>query len=230
MSDPSRMHRDSGLEAFASLEHLDDALLAGPVPTWWRMLSDWLAAAAASGAVGEANAMQLATVDAEGRPGVRTVLAKAIDERGVVFYTNLRSAKGRALAAHPLAEAVFAWVPLQRQVRLRGPVAAVDRAETLAYWRTRPRGSQLGAWASPQSEPVSGRAELEARYAEHERRFAGREIPVPPGWGGLRLAPEAVEFWQGRPDRLHDRLLLAKSRTAASGASAADWAASRLAP
>lgn len=210
--DPAAMRRSY------TRSRIDEA----PGATWSALLDDWFAAAVASGQVGEANAMQLATVDAAGRPGVRTVLAKAIDERGVAFYTNLRSAKGTALAAHPYAEAVFAWLPLERQVRLRGPVEAVGEAETLAYWRSRPRGSQLGAWASPQSEQVADRAVLESAYAAAEARFDGADVPLPPFWGGLRIVPEAVEFWQGRPDRLHDRLLFARDAGA--------WATHRLAP
>ncbi|MCU1689440.1 MAG: pdxH [Jatrophihabitantaceae bacterium] len=199
---------------------IDEAL--HPDVTWPQLLGQWFAAAAASGQVGEANAMQLATVDATGRPGVRTVLAKSIDERGVAFYTNLRSAKGAALDAHPYAEAVFAWLPLERQVRLRGPVEPVPEAETLAYWRSRPRGSQIGAWASPQSARVADRAELEAAYAHCAARFDGADVPLPPYWGGLRIVPEAVEFWQGRPDRLHDRLLFERDGD--------HWATHRLAP
>lgn len=197
----------------------------GPPPaggTWWALLDEWFAAAVDSGLVGEANAMQVATVDAAGRPGVRTVLAKSIDRRGVAFYTNLRSAKGVALAAHPYAEAVFAWVPLERQVRLRGPVAPVEPAEVAAYWASRPRGSQLGAWASPQSAQVADRAELEEAYARCEAQFDGVPVPRPPHWGGLRIEPEAVEFWQGRPDRLHDRLLFQRD--------GGQWSTQRLAP
>jgi pyridoxamine 5'-phosphate oxidase len=207
-NDPVSVGPDpSGMRRSYERGRIDQALPPGA--TWWSLLKDWFAAAVASGQVGEANAMQLATVDATGRPGVRTVLAKAIDARGVAFYTNLRSAKGAALAAHPYAEAVFAWLPLERQVRLRGPVEPVDQPETLAYWHTRPRGSQVGAWASPQSERVADRGELEAAYTRYEERFDGGEVPLPPHWGGLRIVPEAVEFWQGRPDRLHDRLLFA---------------------
>ena len=211
--DPAAMRR--GYDADGELPFADAA-------DWPTLLADWFAAAVATGAVGEANAMQLATVDADGRPGVRTVLAKAIDARGVAFYTNLDSAKGRALAARPFAEAVFAWLPLQRQVRLRGPVEPVGEDEARQYWDTRPRGSQLGAWASRQSRPIASRNELLADYAAIERRFAGSPVPLPPFWGGLRLVPDAVEFWSGRPDRLHDRLLFALE--------AGSWVRRRLAP
>jgi pyridoxamine 5'-phosphate oxidase len=170
----------------------------------------------------EPNAVQLATADAEGRPSVRTVLVKSFDQRGVVFYTNYRSAKARDLAARPYASAVFVWLPLERQVRLSGPVAPLSRAETEAYFAARPRGSQLGAWASPQSEVVASRAALDAAYTEVERRFAGEDVPAPPHWGGYRLTPDAVEFWQGRPDRLHDRLRFRRAQ--------AGWTVERLAP
>lgn len=216
--DPSGMRRTYG--ARPAGRGLGDPLPPGA--TWWELMGEWFAEAVASGAVGEANAMQLATVDGAGRPGVRTVLAKSIDRRGVAFYTNLLSAKGVALAARPFAEAVFAWLPLERQVRLRGPVEPVGHAEALEYWRSRPRGSQLGAWASPQSAQVAGRAELEAAYAAAEDRFAGADVPLPPFWGGLRIVPEAVEFWQGRPDRMHDRVLFNRDGDG--------WATRRLAP
>ncbi|HYU03634.1 MAG TPA: pyridoxamine 5'-phosphate oxidase, partial [Jatrophihabitantaceae bacterium] len=141
-----------------------------------------------------------------GRPSVRTVLVKELDERGVVFYTNHDSAKARDLAQSPYAAAVFAWLPMERQVRLAGPVERVTRAETQQYFATRPRGSQLAAWASAQSSVVASRAELEQQVRVVADRFAGMDVPAPPNWGGYRLRPETVEFWQGRPDRLHDRL------------------------
>ena len=144
--------------------------------------------------------------DDAGRPALRTVLAKAIDERGVTFYTNYGSAKGRDLDARPYAAAQFLWLAHERQVRLTGSVQRVAAQETEAYFHTRPRGSQLGAWASPQSQVIASRAVLEQRLAEAESRFGDGEIPVPPQWGGFLLAPDSVEFWQGRADRLHDRL------------------------
>ncbi len=134
------------------------------------------------------------------------MLVKALDERGLVFYTNYDSAKAADLDANPWAAAVFAWLPLERQVRLSGPVERVSREETEAYFASRPRGSQLGAWSSPQSSVIGSRAELEAHVAEVEQRFADGPVPAPPNWGGFRLRPELVEFWQGRADRLHDRL------------------------
>jgi len=175
-------------------------------PAWLDQLQDWFDQAGANPAVVEANAVQLATCDSFGHPSVRTVLVKALDERGIVFYTGYESAKGRDLATNPYASAVFAWLPLERQVRLSGSVEQVSREETEAYFASRPRGSQLGAWASPQSEVVASRTELEELVAEAENRFAGRPIPPPPKWGGYLLRPDQVEFWQGRADRLHDRL------------------------
>jgi pyridoxamine 5'-phosphate oxidase len=198
---------------------LDEAELAA---TWLEVFARWFGAAAENLGSVEANAMQLATVDAEGRPSVRTVLAKAFDERGVVFYTNYDSAKAQDLDVRPYAAAVFVWLAHERQVRFAGPVARVDRAETEAYFATRPRGSQLGAWASPQSQVVASRAALDQLEAVVERRFAGQDVPAPPYWGGYRLTPESVEFWQGRPDRLHDRLRFRRD--------GAEWVLERLAP
>ncbi|HEX3258180.1 MAG TPA: pyridoxamine 5'-phosphate oxidase [Pseudonocardia sp.] len=182
--------------------HLEDGTLPD---SWLPVFADWFAAAAGELSLIEANAMQVATVDADGRPSVRTVLLKGFDERGWVFYTNYDSAKGSDLAARPYAAAVLAWVPLERQVRLRGPVHRVSRAETEAYFASRPRGSQVGAWASPQSQVVASRTELDEAAAEVERRFGADPLPAPPHWGGYRIAAEEVEFWQGRADRLHDR-------------------------
>ncbi|MEO9138435.1 MAG: pyridoxamine 5'-phosphate oxidase, partial [Jatrophihabitans sp.] len=144
--------------------------------------------------------------DAGGRPDVRTVLAKGIDERGVTFFTNYESAKGRALAANPYAAMVFVWLPHERQVRLSGPVTRIDRDETAQYFAGRPRGSQIGAWASPQSQVIASRAQLDESEAAVVARFGDGPIPPPPHWGGLRLAPESVEFWQGRSGRMHDRI------------------------
>lgn len=193
-----------------------------PAARWHDVLAQWLAAAIASGAVGQGNAMQVATLGEDGHPAVRSVLCKGVDERGVVFYTNLDSDKGRQLRAHPFAEAVLAWVPLERQIRIRGGVERVSRDEALAYWATRPRGSQLSAWASPQSRVLPGRAWLDERFDEAESRFAGRDVPLPANWGGFRIVPQRVEFWQGGPDRLHDRMLWRRAGE--------DWVIERLAP
>ncbi len=173
--------------------------------SWLDQLRGWFDEAVAAPEILEPNAIQLAT-SAEGIPSVRTVLVKALDDRGIVFYTGYDSAKGRDLAANPVASALFAWLPLERQVRLSGPVEQVGRDETARYFASRPRGSQLGAWASPQSEVIASRAELARLQAEVEARFAGQDVPPPPRWGGYLLRPVAVEFWQGRADRLHDRL------------------------
>jgi pyridoxamine 5'-phosphate oxidase len=197
VSDPAGLRRDYG---FAELD--DGAARVG----WFELLRTWFDAAVASGTVVEPNAIQLATVGAAGRPSVRTVLVKALDERGIVFYTGYRSAKAADLAQNPYAAAVFAWLPLERQARLSGPVERVTRAETEAYFASRPRGSQVAAWASAQSAVIPSRASLEAEVRAVEARFAGVDVPAPPEWGGYRLRPEVVEFWQGRQDRLHDRL------------------------
>lgn len=198
---------------------LDESSIA---PTWLAQLRRWYDEAVVLGGSPEPNAMQVATVDAAGRPSVRTVLAKAMDERGVVFYTNYASAKARDLDERPYAAAMFVWLAHERQVRLSGPVRRVAADETAAYFRTRPRGSQLGAWASPQSRVIASRAVLEQAEAEVARRFGDGDIDVPPYWGGYLISPEAVEFWQGRPDRLHDRL-----RFRLDGGA---WVLERLAP
>jgi pyridoxamine 5'-phosphate oxidase len=154
----------------------------------------------------EPNAMMLATVDVAGQPSARTVLLKAVDPRGLTFYTNLQSRKARELAANPKAALLFWWPPQGRQVRFEGEIEPVDDAEADAYFATRPRGSQIGAWASAQSNVVADRATLEAAERETATRFAGGAVPRPPFWGGYRLVPARVEFWQGRINRLHDRL------------------------
>jgi pyridoxamine 5'-phosphate oxidase len=198
---------------------LDESTIA---PTWLEQLRSWFDDAVQLAGSPEPNAMQVATVDDAGRPTVRTVLAKAIDERGVTFYTNYGSVKARDLDARPYAAAQFVWLAHERQVRLSGPVQRVSAAETETYFHSRPRGSQLGAWASPQSQVIASRAVLERAYAEAERRFADGEVPVPDHWGGYLLTPDSVEFWQGRPDRLHDRLRFRRS--------GGTWTLERLAP
>ena len=171
----------------------------------------------------EANAMAVATATPDGRPSVRIVLLKGFDARGFVFFTGYGSRKGTELAANPHAALLFHWPSLGRQVRIEGPVVRVDREETIAYARSRPRGSQLSALASPQSQVVRAREELEARVAELREGLAGEpELPVDEAWGGFRVAPEAFEFWQHREDRLHDRLLYTRS--------GAGWQRVRLAP
>ena len=189
---------------------------------WPELFSAWLAAAVAAD-LPEPNAMVLATADGRGRPSARTVLLKGFDERGFVFYTNYHSRKGVELAANPYASLVFAWLPVARQVRVEGACEPVSRAETEAYFALRPRGSQLGAWASPQSEVVGSRAELDALARAIEDRFEGAEaVPPPPHWGGYRVRPDTVEFWQGRQDRMHDRIRYRREQE--------EWKVERLAP
>ncbi|WP_067862075.1 pyridoxamine 5'-phosphate oxidase [Nocardia shimofusensis] len=185
---------------------LDETWLAGG---WEPLLRNWIEQATAVG-VAEPNAMVLATVamvDGVPRPTSRTVLCKGLSPEGVTFYTNYDSAKGRQLREVPYAAITFVWAALGRQVHLRGPVERVSAEQTLVYWRSRPRDSQLGAWASQQSQPIGSRADLDRALTEITERFAGvEEIPVPPHWGGFLMRPDEVEFWQGRQGRLHNRV------------------------
>ena len=172
---------------------------------WLSLLHNWIDEAQQSGIV-EPNAMVLATVDA-GRPMTRTVLCKSIDSDGITFYTNYDSAKGADLAVTPYASVTFPWYGLGRQVHVRGAVTKVSAEETEQYWLRRPRGSQLGAWASAQSRPIGSHAELLNTLTEVTRRFADSyPVPVPPHWGGYRITAEVVEFWQGRENRIHNRI------------------------
>ncbi|MFI1165862.1 pyridoxamine 5'-phosphate oxidase [Streptomyces sp. NPDC020801] len=167
----------------------------------------WFQQAATEARLFEPNAMVVSTADAEGRPSSRTVLLKGFDEQGFVFYTNYDSRKGRDLAENPYVSLLFPWHPMARQVIVQGVARRTGRDETAAYFRTRPHGSQLGAWASAQSAVIDDRAEVDAVYAELVARYPeGEQVPVPPHWGGFRVAPRSVEFWQGRENRLHDRL------------------------
>jgi pyridoxamine 5'-phosphate oxidase len=185
------------------------------------LVREWFEEAAAQGII-EAERMALATATPDGRPSVRIVLLKGIDDDGVRFFTNYRSRKGRELDANPRAAATLYWQPLYRAARLEGPVERLTDEESDAYFATRPRGAQIGAWASMQGTVLGERAELDARVREAERRFPD-EVPRPEYWGGYRLRPDAVELWQGRPDRLHDRehFLLQGDGT---------WRAERLSP
>lgn len=228
-------------------------------PDWPTQFDRWLDDTVAAG-LPEPNAMVVGTASADGVPATRTVLCKGVDERGIVFYTNLESDKSRDLKANPWASATFPWHGLQRQVHVRGPVVRVSDAETVAYWNSRPQGSKVGAWASPQSRVLSGRDELEQLQRQVEERFfpmsrgerasggppgargaerasgerpaphrderpdgPSPEVPLPPFWGGWRIEPRTVEFWQGRVGRLHDRL---RYRRTDDGS----WVVERLAP
>ena len=196
---------------------LDEANVGGdPIS----LFADWMDEAVAAG-IEEANGMALATASADGAPAVRVVLLRGFDERGFVFFTNYESAKGQDLLTNPRAAANFWWPPLDRQVRIGGRVEKVTRAESKSYFDSRPRGHQLSAWASPQSRVVASRGELEARAEEVQTLFPG-DVPLPDFWGGYRLAPEQMEFWQGRENRLHDRFLFEKRQGV--------WTVARLAP
>jgi pyridoxamine 5'-phosphate oxidase len=170
-----------------------------------------LARARKTAAIVEPNGMTLATTSADGRPSGRVVLLKGVDERGVVFYTNTLSRKGREIAAQPFVSLSFWWPQLESQVRFEGRAVRVPDPEADAYFATRPRESQLGAWASQQSERLASREELEQRFADLARRYEGKQVPRPPHWGGYRVAPLSVEFWWNRPGRLHERELYTRA-------------------
>jgi pyridoxamine 5'-phosphate oxidase len=212
--DPSlaAMRRDYASEGVSEADALAD-----PIAQFERWFDD-----ARRAEVHEPNAMTLATVDAQGQPAARMVLLKGLDRRGLAFYTNRDSRKARELLANPKAALVFWWGPLQRQVRFEGRVEDVDPAEADAYFASRPKGSQLAAWASAQSSVIQGRAALEAQERMHRERFGEGEVPRPPFWGGYRLVPAVVEFWHGRASRLHDRLRYTRTPEG--------WRIERLAP
>lgn len=195
-------------------------VVADPVEQWRR----WYTQAAEAGCV-EPNAFVLGTVDADGYPQTRYLLARGADSAGFVFFTNYESAKSSELAEHPQASMLFTWLQLHRQLRVVGSVERASDDESDAYFASRPRSSQIGAWASPQSQRLTDRAELEARVARFEATFAGvDEVPRPVFWGGWRLVPVMIELWQGRPSRLHDRVRYTRPSPAA------DWSIARLAP
>ena len=185
------------------------------------LFEDWFREAEQAG-VEVPETMTLATADTGGAPSARMVLLKGADEDGFVFYTGYVSRKARELEQNPRAALVFYWRPLGKQVRVEGRVEHVSEAESAAYFATRPRGSQLAAWASQQSSALESRDELERRYAELERVYERREVPLPPHWGGFRLRPDALEFWEHRDNRLHDRIRYTRAREG--------WEAERLAP
>jgi pyridoxamine 5'-phosphate oxidase len=202
---------------YASAGLAEADALADPIAQFQRWFDD-----ARRAEVHEPNAMTLATVDAAGQPAARMVLLKGVDARGLAFFTNRDSRKARELSANPRAALVFWWGPLQRQVRFEGRVEEVDAAEADAYFASRPKGSQLAAWASAQSTVIPDRTALEAAERAHRERFGEQEVPRPPFWGGYRLVPAVVEFWHGRASRLHDRLHYTRTPEG--------WRIERLAP
>lgn len=189
----------------------------------WPLLAAWFAEAEKT-EINDANAMSLATVGADGMPSVRIMLLKGYDEDGFVFYTNRQSRKGEQLAGQGKAALCFHWKSLRRQIRVEGSIAPVGDAESDAYFATRPRGSQIGAWASRQSQPLASRAELEQRLREMEKRYEGKPVARPPHWGGYRLTPTLIEVWQDRPFRLHDRFVYRRKKPAEP------WTVERLCP
>lgn len=203
-------------------EYITEGLRRGDLdPDPFSQFSKWMDQAIAAG-IPDPNAMTLATVGADGAPVQRVVLLKTFDAKGLVFFTNYDSAKAKQIAAHPRVSVHFFWEQLARQTSIRGNVEKVSTAESLAYFIRRPRGSQLGAWASPQSQIITSRKLLEAKLAEAIEKFKGGEIPLPSFWGGYRIVPDTFEFWQGGGDRLHDRFFYSRKETA--------WEISRLAP
>ena len=215
MTDPRAMNAPSGFHDDVPLRRED--LLDDPIEQFRR----WLGEAESAG-IPLPNAMAVATADAEGRPSVRHVLLRGIDERGFAFFTNYDSRKGRQLAENPNAGLVFLWKVLDRQVNATGTASRVDPAESDAYFATRPREARLGAWASAQSSVLASREDLERHVAEADERFEGVEVPRPPNWGGFVVRPDTVEFWQGRRSRLHDRFRYARED--------AGWRIDRLSP
>ena len=205
---------------YAGVQLVEAAVPADPVTLFEAWLADALLARD-RGLLAEPTAMVLATCD-RGRPSARTVLLKSVSAAGFVFFTNYSSAKGVQIAANPAVALHFGWYALQRQVRIEGAAEHVSRKDSEDYFRTRPRGSQLGAWASAQSAVVAGREELVAAYAAAEQRFAGQEVPCPPYWGGFLVTPRMIEFWQGQPSRMHDRLCYTQTD--------GGWSLARLAP
>ncbi|MFI5807242.1 pyridoxamine 5'-phosphate oxidase [Streptomyces sp. NPDC051561] len=209
-------------EQYRTEPFTEDSLAATPMDQFARWFGQ-----AVDGGLHEPNAMVVSTATPEGRPSSRTVLLKAYDAEGFVFFTNYRSRKGEELAANPYLSLLFPWHQIARQVAVTGTAERISRAETAAYFRTRPHGSQLGAWASEQSQVIGSRGELTSAYGKLEERYPeGEKVPVPPHWGGFRVRPETVEFWQGHENRLHDRLRYVAGGDGSGGA----WAVERLNP
>ncbi|MFF4243849.1 pyridoxamine 5'-phosphate oxidase [Streptomyces sp. NPDC001822] len=206
-------------EQYRSEDFTEKDLAADPMDQFAR----WFGEVARGGVLHEPNAMVVSTAAPDGRPSSRTVLLKQYDGRGFVFFTNYGSRKGRELTANPYVSLLFPWHPLARQVVVTGTAARVGREETVAYFRTRPHGSQLGAWASEQSSVIGSRQELVERYDELAARYPeGEKVPAPPQWGGFRVVPDSIEFWQGHTNRLHDRLRYVRED--------AGWRVERLSP
>ena len=216
---PGNLSHIANIRSDYSLAALNETI-AGDDPILF--FTRWFTEAQAS-AITEVNAMALATVDAEGKPHARIVLLKGIEDGGFTFFTNYSSAKGSQIAQHAHVALVFFWKELERQVRIEGRASKLATEESDAYFNSRPTGSRLGAWASPQSSIIPGREVLDKYYAEYEQKFAGKEITRPAHWGGYHIMPETIEFWQGRSNRMHDRILF--TRETHGG-----WGKCRLAP
>ena len=209
--------------AVSTYEHPGQGLRRSDLdPNPIRQFANWFTASIEAG-IRDVNAMSLATADPDAKPSVRIVLLKSFDQEGFVFFSNYESAKGKQLKTNPYAALGFYWIEFDRQIRIRGKVQKTSREESEAYFHSRPVGSQLGAWASRQSEIIDARRVLDARMQEMIERFGNKRIPVPPHWGGYRLKPDIIEFWQGRPNRLHDRFRYTRL---ADGS----WQIDRLAP